>query len=74
MQRLTLATPPARPQLRGYRVSYRPGTACPGCGGTAWHVGRHSAECAACSTALPLAPADGPRAPAERLPAWAMRP
>lgn len=28
---------------------------CPGCGGTHWLVGRSSAECARCDTALPLA-------------------
>lgn len=27
---------------------------CPGCGRTQWHVGRTLAECAFCSTALPL--------------------
>ncbi|MFZ5749075.1 MAG: hypothetical protein ACOY45_15630 [Pseudomonadota bacterium] len=72
MRRLIPA--PAMPHQRGYRIAYRPGTACPGCGGTAWHVGRQSAECAACATALPLAPVERPRAPAERLPAWATRP
>ena len=28
---------------------------CPGCGSTHWLVGRESAECARCDTALPLA-------------------
>ncbi|MDZ7588798.1 MAG: hypothetical protein U5J78_06575 [Parasphingorhabdus sp.] len=28
---------------------------CPGCGKSHWHVGRMSAECAHCHTALPLA-------------------
>jgi hypothetical protein len=28
---------------------------CPGCGRSQWIVGRVSAECAFCSTALPLA-------------------
>jgi hypothetical protein len=27
---------------------------CPGCGRTHWIIGRMSAECAFCSTALPL--------------------
>lgn len=27
---------------------------CPGCGGSQWLVGRSSAECAFCGTALPL--------------------
>jgi hypothetical protein len=46
---------------RGYRVLYRPGgsNVCPGCGGTHWHVGRSSAECASCCTALPFVAAEG---------------
>ncbi|MGW8138996.1 hypothetical protein [Sphingomonas zeae] len=32
-----------------------PMTACPGCGSTAWLVGRQSAECGRCGTALDLA-------------------
>lgn len=43
--------------LRGYRPAYRTGTGCPGCGHGGWRVGRFSAECARCGTALPLAPA-----------------
>lgn len=41
---------------RGYHVEYRHGGVnyCPGCGRTHWHVGRVSAECAFCGTALPL--------------------
>lgn len=27
---------------------------CPGCGGTAWIVGRATAQCVRCDTALPL--------------------
>lgn len=42
--------------LSGYRPLYRTGTRCPSCGGSAWHVGRLSAECGQCATALPLAP------------------
>lgn len=40
----------------GYRVAYRPHEAnhCPGCGGSHWLIGRLTAECAFCSTALPL--------------------
>jgi hypothetical protein len=47
------------PARRGYHVAYRPEQVnyCPGCGGRQWLVGRHSAECAFCSTALPLAAA-----------------
>ena len=35
---------------------YEPGMACPGCQHRAFHIGRQSAECARCGTALPLAP------------------
>ena len=44
---------------RGYHVVYRPEQAnyCPGCGGRHWLIGRVSAECAICATALPLAAA-----------------
>ncbi len=45
---------------RGYRVLYRTGAICPGCGHSQWHVGRVSAECAVCCTALPVAPAAQP--------------
>ncbi len=46
------------PSLRGYRPLYRgAGSCCPSCCATAWLVGRQSAECARCGTALPLAPA-----------------
>lgn len=27
---------------------------CPGCGHSNWYIGRHSAECAFCHTAMPL--------------------
>lgn len=45
------------PGIRGYHATYREGETnhCPGCGRTHWHIGRVSAECAFCSTALPLA-------------------
>ena len=45
------------PQHRGYLVAYREDEVnhCPGCGRTHWYVGRLSAECGFCSTALPLA-------------------
>lgn len=62
------------PHQRGYAPLYRSGTLCPGCGASHWTVGRFSAECAFCATALPLAPIDAPRAPPERLPAGATRP
>jgi hypothetical protein len=40
---------------RSYAV-YRPENPdpCPACGGRQWLVGRVSAECASCATALPL--------------------
>lgn len=40
----------------GYRVAYRQHEAnhCPGCGGAHWVIGRMTAECAYCGTALPL--------------------
>lgn len=40
---------------RQFKPSYRPGTDCPVCDGCHWHVGRLTAECARCATALPLA-------------------
>lgn len=44
------------PASRGYCVTYRPDTInfCPSCGRTHWIVGRITAECAFCATALPL--------------------
>ncbi len=47
------------PAMRGYHVVYREDKVnhCPGCGRTHWYVGRVSAECGFCSTALPLAEA-----------------
>ncbi|AJP73150.1 hypothetical protein [Sphingomonas hengshuiensis] len=59
---------------RGYRPLYRTGTLCPGCGKGHWIVGRQSAECVRCATALPLAPVEiEPAVPPHR-PAWADRP
>ncbi|MFS0738689.1 hypothetical protein ABC347_16710 [Sphingomonas sp. 1P06PA] len=48
---------PFDPGLRGYQVMYRPGAQnpCPGCGHSHWYVGRLTAECAFCATALPIA-------------------
>ncbi|GGB57961.1 hypothetical protein [Blastomonas aquatica] len=42
---------------RGFMPLYHSGDVnhCPGCGGKSWHVGRMSAECATCETAIPLA-------------------
>jgi len=41
----------------GYVLLYHEGTVnhCPGCEGTHWFIGRVSAQCARCETALPLA-------------------
>jgi hypothetical protein len=45
-----------RPGARGYHAVYREHETnhCPGCGRTHWVIGRVSAECAFCATALPL--------------------
>lgn len=42
---------------RGYQPIYHLDIVnrCPGCGKSHWHIGRFSAECAHCETALPLA-------------------
>ena len=47
------------PNTRGYHAVYHDGEVnhCPGCGRTHWIIGRMSAECAFCATALPLAEA-----------------
>lgn len=47
------------PAGRGYHAVYREQEVnhCPGCGRTHWIIGRVSAECAFCATALPLAEA-----------------
>jgi hypothetical protein len=47
---------PFNPNARGYHAVYRESEVnhCPGCGRTHWIIGRMLAECAFCSTALPL--------------------
>jgi hypothetical protein len=47
---------PFNPSARGYHAVYHDGEVnhCPGCGRTHWIIGRMSAECAFCTTALPL--------------------
>lgn len=47
---------PFVPGATGYRISYRMAETnhCPGCGQSQWFVGRMSAECAFCHTALPI--------------------
>ena len=46
-------------QSRGHHVVYRSGelNRCPGCGRAQWHIGRITAECGFCATAVPLAEA-----------------
>lgn len=44
---------------RGYVPVYQTAMRCPGCSKSHWHVGRMSAECAFCSTAIPLEAANG---------------
>ena len=50
---------PHDPTRRGYHIVYRENEVnrCPGCGRSHWYVGRLSAECGYCGTALPLADA-----------------
>ncbi|MFD1612914.1 hypothetical protein ACFSCW_14005 [Sphingomonas tabacisoli] len=42
---------------RGYQVMYHPGETnrCPGCGHSNWLIGRVTAQCGFCGTALALA-------------------
>jgi hypothetical protein len=55
---------------RGHHIVYRANAEnhCPGCGRSHWYIGRVSAECGFCGTAVPLAEArhDEPAAPAPR--------
>ena len=48
---------PHDPAGRGYHALYRLDelNRCPGCGRSHWYLGRSSAECGFCSTAVPLA-------------------
>ena len=50
---------PHDPALRGYQPLYHEGETnhCPACGRSHWYVGRLSAECGFCGTALALAEA-----------------
>jgi hypothetical protein len=65
---------PFNPSARGYHAVYRDGEVnhCPGCGRTHWIIGRVSAECAFCSTALPLKEA-GTHGPAATPVFWSGR-
>jgi uncharacterized protein (DUF983 family) len=48
---------PHNPAARGYQPLYHQGEVnrCPSCGRSHWYVGRLSAECGFCGTALALA-------------------
>ena len=52
---------------RGHVILYRQTQTnhCPSCGGSHWHVGRQSAECARCATAIPLFSPVAPGLPTE---------
>lgn len=54
-------TTPLMAHERGYFIVYREQEVnhCPGCGRTQWYIGRTMAECAFCTTALPLEAASG---------------
>lgn len=43
------------PTARAFGLLYYPGVRCPGCGSTQWHVGRSTAECPRCATAMVIA-------------------
>jgi hypothetical protein len=62
------------PNARGYHAVYHEGEVnhCPGCGRTHWLIGRLSAECAFCSTALPLKEASNHGSPTPVF--WRSRP
>ncbi len=50
---------------RGHHIVYRANASnhCPGCGRSHWYIGRVSAECGFCGTAIPLAEARRDEAP-----------
>ncbi|MCB2014181.1 MAG: hypothetical protein R3E11_03230 [Sphingobium sp.] len=60
MHTQTISPPlsPAPVMERGFRLAYNEANAapmpCPGCGHSNWRIGRVTAECAFCDTALPL--------------------
>lgn len=57
MRIATGAAQPIDPVHWGYKIMYHPGepNRCPGCGHSNWHVGRVTAQCGFCGTALALA-------------------
>ncbi len=50
------AETPANVARQGFSFIYRQGERnfCPDCGRGHWHIGRSTAECAFCATAVPL--------------------
>lgn len=52
---VTLDEDAARPMRAGVLLYRGPGTICSDCFGASWLVGRHSAQCGRCGTALDLA-------------------
>lgn len=67
---MTIIEQQAAPNERGYHAIYREHEVnrCPGCGRTQWIIGRVTAECAFCETALPLA--SGLNSPQKRPEIW----
>jgi len=55
---MTRATQPAAQADRVYRQGHP--NRCPDCGHSSWQVGRTSAECLCCETALPFANPQSP--------------
>lgn len=53
---MQLGALPFSPAGAGYRIAYHLSETnyCPGCGRSHWLVGRMTAECAYCATALPI--------------------
>lgn len=52
-------SPAPRPLAIAPGLLWHAGCHCPGCGQRQWHVGRVTAECAACGTPLIIAQVDG---------------
>lgn len=63
MEEVTITAARETPMLesRGYSFVYRENEVnhCPGCGRTHWYIGRVSAQCGFCETAVPLASSAG---------------
>jgi hypothetical protein len=69
---LSGAHEPFNPAMRGFHAVYREDETnyCPGCGRTHWLIGRTSAECAFCGTALALREATRQLESSSRPPIW----